>query len=136
MPSTLVMRLFPLLVLAAAPLAAADEARLALGLKAQAEFDRVDLAGVARLEDAGQCVQSQAAALAIAGPADTALLYYRKGFCLMAGAATTGRPSEYAAAAEELQKAIEAWPGRTPPPQARKGTIEPVSRCAWKRAPS
>jgi len=106
------MRVLLVLVIASVPLAAADDARLVLDLKAQTEFDRVDLAGAARLEDAGQCVQSQAAALAVAPPADTALLHYRKGYCLLAGAATTHRAAEYSAAADELQKAIEAWPAR------------------------
>jgi len=116
------MRFLLILTLVSAPLTAADEARLALDLKAQAEFDRVDLSGVARLEDAGQCVQSQAAALAVAAPSDAALLHYRKGFCLLAEAATTQRTSDYSAAAGELGKAIEAWPAR-----ARKGIVEPVS---------
>jgi tetratricopeptide (TPR) repeat protein len=103
-------------------MAAADEARLALDLRAQTEFDRVDLAGVARLEDAGQCVQSQSAALAVAPPADAALLHYRKGYCLLASAAITHRAEEYAAAADELENAIETWSAR-----GRKGYLEPVS---------
>jgi tetratricopeptide (TPR) repeat protein len=121
------MRLFALLVLVSTPVVAADELRLALDLKAQAEFDRVDLAGVARLEDAGACVQSQAAALAVAPPADTALLHYRKGFCLLAGAAITHRAEEYSAAAGELEKAIEGWPARLPSAGSKKRVIEPVS---------
>ncbi|MGO9260369.1 MAG: tetratricopeptide repeat protein [Bryobacteraceae bacterium] len=121
------MRLFALLVLVSTPSMAADELRLALALKAQAEFDRVDLAGVARLEDAGACVQSQAAALAVALPADAALLHYRKGFCLLAGAAITHRAEEYGAAEVELEKAIEAWPARLPSAGSKKGAPEPVS---------
>jgi len=121
------MRVLGIFVLLSLPLAAADEARLALSLKAQTEFERVDLSGMARLEDAGQCVQSQAAALAVAPPADAALLHYRKGFCMLAGAAATGRASEYNDAAAELEKAIEAWPARISPSQAKKGVVEPVS---------
>src|SRR5580698_1027348 len=109
------MRLFALFVLVSTPLVAADEVRLTLDLKAQSDFDRVDLSGVARLEDAGACVQSQAAALAVAPPADAALLHYHKGFCLLAGAASTHRAEAYSAAADELDKAIEAWPARVPP---------------------
>src|SRR5580700_10980763 len=120
------MRLFALLVLVSTPMAAADELRLALGLEAQAQFDRVELAGVAPLEAAGLCVQSQAAALAVALPADTALLDYRKGFCLLVGAAVTHRASEYTAAAGELEKAIEAWPAHTAG-HSKKGPTEPVS---------
>jgi tetratricopeptide (TPR) repeat protein len=123
----MLMRLLALFALLSMPLVATDEARLALVMKAQAEFDRVALAGVSRLEDAGQCVQSQAAALAVAVPADATLLHYRKGFCLMAEAATTQRPGAYAVASDEFDKAIEAWPARTPPVGARKGVTEPVS---------
>ena len=121
------MRSVAILVVLSLPLLAADEARLALTLKAEADFDRVDLEGVSRLENAGQCVQSQAAALAVAAPAEMALLHYRKGFCLIAGAATTRRPADYAATAEELEKAIQAWPSRTTPAEARRGAVEPVS---------
>lgn len=121
------MRLLAVLVLISTPLAAADELRLALTLKAQAAFERVDLAGVAHLEDASACVQSQAAALSVAAPAEDSVLHYRKGFCLLAGAAVTRRADEYAAAAGELDKAIETWPSRIPPPGSKKGTVEPVS---------
>jgi hypothetical protein len=121
------MRLFALFVLVSTPLAAADEVRLTLDLKAQSDFDRVDLSGVARLEDSGACVQSQAAALAVAPPADMALLHYHKGFCLLAGAANTHRAEAYGAAADELEKAIEAWPARIPPGGSKKGPPEPVS---------
>lgn len=126
MPSQKVMRFLAVFVLVCAPLTASDDGRPALALKAQADFDRVDLAGVVRLEDAGQCVQSQAAALAVAAPADASLLHYRKGFCLLA-AATSERAADYSAAADEFEKAIETWPARTPPAQAKRGVVEPVS---------
>jgi len=119
------MRISALLALISLPLMAADEARLALLLQAQTEFDRVGLAGVARLTDAGACVQSQAAALAAAAPSDASLLHYRKGFCLMAEAAVTRRPDQYGQAAEEFERAIEAWPQRVPP--AKNLPVEPVS---------
>lgn len=120
------MRPFVLLILISLPLAAADEARLALGVRAQTDFARVDQAGTAHLEDAGQCVQSQAAALAVALPGEAAQLHYQKGFCLLAGAAITRRSSEYADAATEFDKAIESWPARLAA-RPKKLAPEPVS---------
>lgn len=121
------MKYIALLALIATPLAAADEMRLALMLRAQSEFDRVELAGVAQLADAAACVQSQAAALAVASPSEASLLHYRKGFCLLAEAAVTHRPEQYREAAAEFDSAIEAWPVRLPAGNARNAVAEPVS---------
>jgi len=99
-------------VLVAAPLWAADDPQAAVALKAQAKFERVELAGTAGLPEADACIQSQAAALAIAPPAAQSQLHYRKGFCLLAEAAATRRPEDFSTAAAEFDRAIQAWPDR------------------------
>src|SRR5437867_9942020 len=93
-------------------LSARDEQQLALSLKAQADFERVELAAIPSLPDTQACAQSQAAVLSVAAPEDLATLHYRKGYCLLAGATLTGSRQDFAAAAAELDKAIEAWPAR------------------------
>ena len=95
---------------------AADQRQLALTLKAQSDFARVEMTTRPRIPEAQTCVQSQAAALAVGLPEDRSLLYYRKGYCVIAGAAASRDAGQFQAAAENFDQAVEAWPGR-----ARKG---------------
>ena len=92
---------------------AADPQQLQLTSKAQADFDRVQLAASPVLADTTNCVQSQAAALPVSTPEDAAQLYYRRGYCTLAGAMITGDNREYLAAAADFDRAIEAWPARS-----------------------
>ena len=95
---------------------AADEQQLALELRAQADFERVQSAAVPALVDTTRCVQSEAAVLAVAAPSGQPLHRYRKGYCDLAG-------GDFAAAASEFDSAIAAWV-----PAAGKNTSpEPVS---------
>jgi tetratricopeptide (TPR) repeat protein len=64
--------------------------------------------------------------IAVSAPEDLALLHYREGYCLLAGAAITGNSRDFAAAAAELDKAVAAWPARVRKP-ARSAQPEPVS---------
>src|SRR5438132_13463948 len=91
---------------------AADEQQLALALKAQSDFDRVQLPATPQLRDAQACVQSQAGLLAVTAPEDLALVHYRKGFCTLAAATNTNDKSAYLAAAAEFDKAVDSWPLR------------------------
>src|ERR1017187_6184719 len=81
---------------------AADERHLALLRDAQAAFDRVDHAVSPQLADASACVQSQAAMLSVALPAEQSELHYRKGYCELAVASVTRSASEFTDAATEL----------------------------------
>jgi tetratricopeptide (TPR) repeat protein len=105
---------------------ARDEERLALSLKAQSDFERVILTVSPALSDTATCAQSQAAMLAIATPEEQAVLHYRKGYCLLAGASITRSHSDYAAAAAEFEGAIAAWPLRVRKP-AKNALPEPVA---------
>ena len=102
-----------LLLFAAASTAAAGDLRDSLALRAQAEFDRVTLAPSPRLDDAAACVQSQAAALAAAAPGDAALIHFRKGYCLLAGALISGPAKEFENAAAEFDAVFDWWPTRS-----------------------
>jgi tetratricopeptide (TPR) repeat protein len=90
----------------------ADEQRLALTLKAQADFNRVELSGAPQLQDASACIQTQAALLAVASPADLPLIHYRKGYCTLASAIVTGDSQQFTEAAAEFDRSIETWAGR------------------------
>ena len=94
-------------------------------LQAQSDFARVELVPRPRIPDAAECMQSQAAALAVSPPEEQSLLYYRKGYCAFAGAAATWDPRQFLAAATEFDKAIEAWPARTRK-NAKHAAVEPV----------
>jgi tetratricopeptide (TPR) repeat protein len=107
-------------------LSAADEQQLAISLKAQTDFERVELSAMPLLPDTQSCAQSQAAAISVALPEDLSTLHYRKGYCLLAGATVTGNRQEYAGAASELDKAIEAWPARVRKP-VKNAPPQPVS---------
>src|ERR1051326_7957044 len=59
-------------------LRAADDVKLALSLKAQTEFDRVELPAIPVLRDAAACVQSEAGLLPVTAPEDQSLIHFRK----------------------------------------------------------
>jgi hypothetical protein len=71
----------PILLLFVTSLAAsaADENLLALALRAQSDFDRVELSATASLPETLACVQSQAMVLPVTRPTEMSLIYYRKG---------------------------------------------------------
>jgi len=71
-------------------LLATDPVQLALALKAQTDFDRVELSPTPQLSDSENCVQSQAAALSVSAPEELALIYFRKAYCALTGATVTG----------------------------------------------
>lgn len=106
----------------AATAAWAGDAAVALALKAQTDFDRVELAPLPRLEDTMRCTQSQAEALPVARPADLPVAYYRKGYCeLLEG--------DNRAAAGDLARALGAWPNRgTEPVSAGLQVLSAVAR--------
>jgi tetratricopeptide (TPR) repeat protein len=116
------MKLWFFALLAAPALLGADPQQLALSLKAQSDFERVMLAALPPLRDTIGCVQSQAALLPVAFPAETSLIQYHRGYCTLAGATLDHDPAEYLAAAAAFDKAIEAWPSRT-----KDRAPEPVS---------
>ena len=112
----------------AAPLFAKDEQRLALLRQAQDSFDRVEKAASAQLSDASACVQSQAAVMPVALPAELELLHFHKGYCQLARAAITRNAADFMDAAAELDQGNAktlAWLARlqvnpaAPPPAWR-----------------
>jgi tetratricopeptide (TPR) repeat protein len=120
------------LLLLSSALFAADQRRLVLLGDAQAAFDRVDGNTSAPLTAASACVQAQAAALAVALPAEQPALHYRKGYCELTAAAVTRAPAAFSDAAAELDRAganMLAWLARqagqlagTPPAWAKPDT--------------
>ena len=95
----------------------ADENAVALALRAQADFDRVDTAAVPRLPETMACIQSQAAALPVTRTIEVPLIHYRRGFCRLLGAATiTKNRDELRDAARELDRAVSDWPLRSKDP--------------------
>ncbi|PWU12124.1 MAG: hypothetical protein C5B51_01205 [Terriglobia bacterium] len=102
-----------LFLVAIFPLAAADEQQLALTIRAQSDFDRVEASTAPQIQDTARCIQSQAALLAVAAKPETALVHFRKGYCTLAEATITGNARDYSEAAGEFDRAIEAWPDRT-----------------------
>src|ERR1039458_3781978 len=119
------MKVCVLALAATCLLLASDPRQAATALKAQSDFERVDLVPRRRIADAAECMQSQAAALAMSPPEERALLYYRKGYCAFAGATATWDPRQFLAAVTEFDKAIEAWPERTRK-SAKHAAPEPV----------
>jgi tetratricopeptide (TPR) repeat protein len=90
----------------------ADPQRLALALKAQADFDRLEMAASPNLREASGCVQSQAALIPVATPEELPLAHFRKGYCALMAASINNHPADFAPAAADLDKAIELWPMR------------------------
>jgi tetratricopeptide (TPR) repeat protein len=120
------MRVFLLTVFVLPTMFAADEVQLALHLKAQTDFDRVELAAVPELQHTLACIQSQAALLPVASRVDLPLVHFRKGYCTLMGATITHAAADFNAAAAEFDAAVAAWPARVEKPP--KGVpVEPVS---------
>lgn len=120
------MTVWVLTLLGASALFAGDDQQLALALKAQTDFDRVELAAVPQLKDTSACVLSQAALLPLTASPELPLIHYRKGYCTVTGAALTRNAALFAEAAAEFEKGIETWPTR-PTPGAKSKPVEPVS---------
>src|SRR5438132_1069946 len=120
------MRVCGLILFSACGLLATDPQQLELALKAQSTYDKVELTPNPTLADTGACVQSQAALLSVSPPEEMALLYFRKGYCTLAGATITGNNREFFTAAAEFDRATEAWPARARK-DGKKQTPEPVS---------
>jgi tetratricopeptide (TPR) repeat protein len=120
------MRVWIYTIFVVSTLYAADPQQLTLALKAQTDYDRVALAPLPNLADTSSCVQSQAAALSVTFPEEAALLYFRRGYCALAEATVTGNRQEYATAAADFDRAIEAWPARMRK-ASKKQAPEPVS---------
>jgi tetratricopeptide (TPR) repeat protein len=114
-------------LLAATVSFAADEQQLALMLKAQSDFDRVQFAVAPPLRDTATCIQTQAALMTVALPEDLPLVHFRKGYCTLAGATLTHETADFRTAAAEFDKAIETWPGRIAVAPKKKLPVEPVS---------
>jgi len=108
-----------------AALHAGDAQQLALAVRAQTDFDRVERALETELPDAARCEQSEAAWLPVAPLAEIAAIHFRKGYCTLARAAITRRPQDFAAAAGEFRKSIEAWPAGDPV-KARYERVSPT----------
>ena len=109
------LRLCVSAVISSLVLCAADKDHLAMLASAQAAFDRVNQVASPPLADASACVQTQAAMLSVALPAEESGLHYRKGFCQLAVAAVTRAPSAFTDAAAELDRAgasMMAWIAR------------------------
>ncbi|HWB85061.1 MAG TPA: hypothetical protein VG675_13030 [Bryobacteraceae bacterium] len=115
-----------LLLLAALPLLAADESQLAQSLRAQSDFDRVQLSAIPKLPDTQVCVQSEAALASVASATELPLVYYRKGYCELTGATLNHWSQAYAQAAADFDKAIQAWPARAAA-APKRAPVEPVS---------
>lgn len=94
-------------------LRAADEQLLALGQRAQSDFDRVQQSAGLALPDATRCEQSEAAWLTVAPPADLSLAHFHNGYCALAMAIITRRPDDFRKSADEFEEALKAWPEHT-----------------------
>jgi tetratricopeptide (TPR) repeat protein len=99
-----------LAVISACGLRASDERELALIVRAQSDFDRVELSGQQRIQETNACVQSQVAAISVASRAELSSLYFRKGYCELIGATLDHRAGDFQQAAGSFEKSIEAWP--------------------------
>ncbi len=119
------MKVFILTLSVFSAMWAADDERLARALKAQTDFDRVELAPLPRLRDAATCVQSQASVLPVTSREELPLIHFRKGYCALASGALTGNRTDFTDAAGEFDRAIESWPARYS--KSSKAVPEPVS---------
>src|SRR5262249_28339325 len=118
--SSRMMRATLLLLLTSVFAYSADENLLALALRAQTDFDRVELAAVPSLPDTLACAQSQAMVLPVTRPAELSLIYYRKGYCELVNGSVSGNRAEYREAVHDFEKAVQAWPDRV-----KKGAVSP-----------
>jgi tetratricopeptide (TPR) repeat protein len=117
------MRPLLLLFLASFAASAADENLLTLNIRAQTDFDRVEISAIPTLPDTLACVQSQAMMLPVTRPMELSLIYYRKGYCELINGSLTANRVEYREAMHDFEKAIESWPDRV-----KKGVaVPPVS---------
>src|SRR6266700_1745943 len=98
------MRVCVLICAFVSGLLAADPQQLALVLRAQSDYDKVELAPTPQLGDTSNCEQSQAAALSVSAPEETALLYFRKGYCTLLGAIITSNHREFLTAATDFDR--------------------------------
>ena len=117
---------FPVLLLGGLAVQAADPQQLAVVVRAQSDFDRVERAAGPDLPDATRCEQSQAALLPVALPAELAAVHFRKGYCTLSEALITHRPEDYQEAAGEFDKAIQAWPEHAAVSSRKSGVAPPV----------
>jgi tetratricopeptide (TPR) repeat protein len=99
-----------LMVLSAFTLFASDERELGLIVRAQSDFDRVELSRQPQIQETSGCVQSQVAAIAVAARAELSILYFRNGYCELIGATINHRASDFQQAAASFEKSIAAWP--------------------------
>ena len=109
-----------LLLLTTVNALAVDDNALALALRSQSDFDRVELSAAPTLPETLACVQSQAMVLPVTRPAELSLIYYRKGYCELMEGTITKKQGDYREAARDFGKAQETWGDRvkrgvTPP---------------------
>jgi tetratricopeptide (TPR) repeat protein len=114
-------RLF--LLLAALPLWAADPAQVALSARAQADYERIERALHPTLSEAAACVQSQAALAVVAAPADLPVVYFRRGYCALAGAWISPNEAGFVDAAAAFERSLAAWEQK---PRRRRDPVEPA----------
>ncbi len=99
----------------ATALLAADDRQLVLALKAQSDFDRVELTAAPQARDTSACLQSQAALLPMAAPEEKPLILFRKGYCALIGGALANDASQFGDAVAAFDQATEAWQARAIP---------------------
>lgn len=118
---------FPVLLCGAGMvLHAADPQQVALVFRAQSDFDRVERAAGPDLPDATRCQQSQAALLPVAQPSEIAAVHFRKGYCTLTEALVTHRREDFREAADEFEKAIQAWPEHAAASSRKSGVVSAV----------
>jgi tetratricopeptide (TPR) repeat protein len=91
-------------------LCASDPLELGLTVRAQSDFDRVELSERPQIQQTNACVQSQVAAIAVAPRAELSSLYFHKGYCELIGATLDHRSGDFDQAAASFEKSMEAWP--------------------------
>lgn len=101
-----------ILIFATLPAVAADDAVLAMQIRAQSDFDRVEAAAFPDLKDTMRCTQSQAVMLPVALPVDQPVLRFRKGWCELMGATLGPSRASYLQAAQDFAHAMAAYASR------------------------
>ncbi|HTM52257.1 MAG TPA: hypothetical protein VL285_26355, partial [Bryobacteraceae bacterium] len=81
--------------------------------RAQADFLKVDSEPVPGLQSTMSCLQSNAAAVAVARAEDRYLWQYRKGYCGLFGALVNGSSETFQAAARDFTDTHTNWPKKT-----------------------
>jgi len=87
----------------------------AIASKARLDFEKVDAEPIPAIDDTMSCVQSNAAAVAVARVEERYLPYYRKGYCELFGALVTRDSDSFQAAAKDFTEAIANWPKKLVP---------------------